>query len=853
MIKGITEKTARGLLARYGENTLAEKKKKSAFALFASQFKDILILILAVSTLFSVIIGQMTEAVTIITIMLLNAVMGFIQEFRTEKTLEALKNMTAPTARVYRNGELKRIAASSLVPSDVISLRAGDRIPADCELISGVSFKSDEAILSGESDAISKSPGGDNRLFMGASVCLGHGEARVVSTGMNTEMGRISAMLGEVVEQPTPLQKRLKSLGVFIAVSCVSCGVVVILLGVLRGEKLLEMLLTGVSLAVAAIPEGLPAIVTIVLALSVNRILSRGAIIRKLHAVETLGSATVICADKTGTITENKMTATDIYTLGKRFTVTGGGNSATGKLLFEGREVDVSQQKTVADALETAVICSVTNLSQSGDELLSDGSPTETALLVAAHKVGIRKKDLLKKYHITLENPFDSTRKMMSVGVSSSKGEKALFVKGAPDYVIKKCTKIATEGGTRPLREKDIITIKEEMKTLSSDAKRVIAIAKRTDGLEENELVFLALCGITDPPRKEVREAVKRCRMAGVRPVMITGDHALTACAVARKVGILTGDERVITGGELEGMSDADLDAAVDNAGVFARVSPKDKLRIVKAFKRRGNVVAMTGDGVNDAPAIKEADIGVAMGISGSDVAKEASSVVILDDNFATIVAAVEEGRIIYQKIKRFIRFLLTSNLGEVLTVLLAMLFHMPIVFIPIQILLINLVTDGLPSVALGMERADSGIMNRPPRSADESLFSGGLVSTILFRGTVLGLCNLLCFSLVYRLSGDLTAARSATYLTLISAQMIHVFECKFEGRKFDWSSIFSNRVLVFACFSSMAASFAVIYIPFMQNIFHTCAVRGEACLIVLGCVLLSPIFGAISNIIKKK
>ncbi len=852
---GLTEQQARKNLAKYGRNELVSQKPKSPVYLFLSQFKDILILILAAATLFSVIAGQMTEAVTIISIMLLNAMMGFIQEYRTEKTIQSLKQMTAPVARVRREGALQTLDAALVAVGDVIELRTGDRIPADARLLAGAGLKTDESILSGESRQVEKKPGaaGLDLLFMGTSVVAGHGVAVVEKTGMRTEMGKIANLLSEVEEEPTPLQRKLASLGKFIAVSCLGCGGAVIALGIARGENPFDMVLTGISLAVAAIPEGLPAIVTIVLALSVNRILSRGAVIRRLHAVETLGSATVICTDKTGTITENRMLVTELYAGGERYALSGGATQS-GRLTAAGKSVDLSMNETLKAALVVGVLCSTSSVEPDGAHALKGrGSPTEIALLGAAYKCGLTREKLAGRFHQLDELPFDSTRKMMSVYVKHG-GRLSVMTKGAPDRVLEKCVNIGTQAGIRPITAADRAAIRAEVERMANDAQRVIALAIAEGDFKEEGLTFLALAGMKDPPRREVREAVRLCRRAGIRPVMITGDHALTARAVAREVGIMNSTQRVIEGEELDRMDDAQLRRTVETASVFARVSPTHKLRIVKALKQNGQIIAMAGDGVNDAPAIKTADIGVAMGISGSDVTKEASSVVILDDNFATIVAAVEEGRIIYQNIRRFIRFLLSSNLGEVLTVVLAMAFGMPVIFLPIQILLINLVTDGLPAVALGMEPAGDGIMCRPPRDPNETLFANGLGVTIVFRGLVLALCNLLSFASVYRLSGgDLVVARSAAFMTLILAQMIHVFECKLDrGAPLSSLHPLRNRTLLAACTLSVALSAAVVYLPPLQAIFQTAAVRGALLVPTLGSVLISPLVGLLDRAFTK-
>ncbi|MEG2634024.1 MAG: HAD-IC family P-type ATPase, partial [Oscillospiraceae bacterium] len=656
-LNGLSEEQARKNIVKYGRNELVSQKPKSPMYLFLSQFKDVLILILAAATIFSVIVGQMTEAVTIISIMLLNAVMGFVQEYRTEKTIQSLKQMTAPVARVRRDGKKFNIDAALVAVGDVIELRAGDRIPADALLHMGVGFKTDESILSGESKAIDKKPGavGHNQLFMGTSVMSGHGIAVVEKTGMSTEMGKIANLLGEVKEEPTPLQRRLASLGKFIAISCLACGASVAALGLARGENAMDMVLTGISLAVAAIPEGLPAIVTIVLALSVNRILSRGAVIRRLHAVETLGSATIICTDKTGTITENKMTVTELYSDFTRFSLSGGGNMQLGKLSSNGKVFDINASESLKAALVCCAMCSNSSVEPNGAKALTvRGNPTETALLCAAFKCGIKKDELIKKFHLLDEIPFDSTRKMMSVYVKH--GDRlSVMTKGAPDRILEKCSYIGTDTGVRPITASDRRRLGAELERMANDAQRVLAIAIKQGDFNENALTFLAFAGMKDPPRREVKGAVELCRRAGIKPMMITGDHALTARAIAREVGIMTDAQRVVEGAEIESSDDARLRALVERTSVFARVSPTHKLRIVNACKQNGHIIAMAGDGVNDAPAIKSADIGVAMGISGSDVTKEASSVVILDDNFATIVAAVEEGRIIYQNIKRFI------------------------------------------------------------------------------------------------------------------------------------------------------------------------------------------------------
>lgn len=854
MRKGLTEAEASRLLKEYGLNELKHKKNRSAVGLFLSQFCDVLVLMLAAATLFSFVIGQYTEAVTIIAVVLLNTVMGFVQEFRTEKTLANLKKLASPVARVVRSGRRRTIDATLVVPGDLIFLRSGDRVPADCELCESAGLSADESILTGESAAVDKDSREAAKLFMGTSVLSGHGEAVVTRTGMSTAMGGIAALLDDEKEPPTPLQKRLSSLGKFIAVTCVFCSLAVVGIGLARGENLFGLTLTGISLAVAAIPEGLPAVVTIVLALSVGRLLAKHAVIRKLPAVETLGCASVICTDKTGTLTENIMTACEFYADGKRYSLSGSAGSQSGNLTEAGRDVPIASAPILRAALECGALCSTSSVEPKKDGLLErSGSPTETALLVAAYKCGITRDALLSRYAVIEERPFDSRRKFMSVQVERGKG-RAVLLKGAPGVILARCSLITTSDGIRQMTTADRGAINAAATRMAGGAMRVIALAAR-EGAEysEDNLAFIALAGLVDPPRTEVTAAVQKCRRAGVRIIMITGDHPLTARAIAQKTGILREGMGVCEGPLLESMDESELASAVRSCDVFARVSPEHKLRIVRALRAQGNVVAMTGDGVNDAPAVRAADIGVAMGIAGSDVTKEAASLVVLDDNFATIVAAVEEGRVIYDNIRRFIRFLLTSNLGEVLTVLLAMAVGMPAVFIPIQILLINLVTDSLPAVALGMEGAGSGVMHRPPRPESEGLFAKGLAFEIVFRGAVMGLANLLTFTTVLRITGDIVCARSAAFITLILAQMIHVFECKLDlGERLTLKSLLSNHTLVFACALSVVAAVSVVYLPVLQNIFFTSHVGGIALLTATACALISPLMGMLSEMLRK-
>lgn len=830
--KGLTSAEARARLDQEGKNELTQQAAPTAAGIFFSQFKDLMSMILAAATLLSAMLGEFTDAVTILAIVVLNAIMGFVQEYRTEKTMEALAQLSAPVARAWRDGSLTRIPANEVVRGDVVSLTAGDRIPADGRAIDPAGISADESLLTGESLPVAKKPG--DMLYMGTNLSAGRCEMEVTATGMKTEMGKIAGMLGESEEKRTPLQVRLDDLGKVIAVGCILICAAVSLIGWLRGEDPMTMLLTGISLSVAAIPEGLPAIVTIVLALSVGRILRKGAIIRKLHAVETLGCAGVICTDKTGTITQNRMSVRRVWSAGTRYEMTGTGLSTKGGLTKDGRSVDAAKDQVLSRMLTAAVLCNGATLEKKGTHYQVQGEPTETALLVMAAKAGYIKEKMRSRQ--LSERPFDSARKLMSVTVRLPEGD-ILLCKGAPDVLLRRCNRIATKEGSRPMSAADRQAAGRAAAEMAQDALRVLGFAEGAPGGGEEDLIFLGLAGMLDPPRPEVAPAVANCKKAGIRPVMITGDHRDTAAAIAKEVGIYKDGDMVVTGEELDRMSDAELTAASSKISVFARVSPAHKLRIVRAFQTAGQIVAMTGDGVNDAPAVKQADIGVAMGGSGTDVTKEASSVVILDDNFATIVSAVEEGRVIYRNIRSFIRYLLTCNLGEVTSMLFSLLLGAPVALMPIQILMVNLLTDGLPAVALGMEPPVRSVMERPPRPKDEGLFAHGLMATIIVRGIFLGLCTSGVFNYVLNQSADLDLARSACYLVLVLSQMVHLFECRGKG---IW--VLDNPCLLGASAFSVLLTFLSVYLPPLQAIFGTTAVGLEWALPVAIGIFAGPV-----------
>lgn len=861
---GLREKEAREILRRVGENALKHKKRAGAIKLFAGQFRDAMIVILLVCTVISALMGEYSEALTIIAIVFLNAVLGFLQEYRTEKTLEKLGELAAPTALVVREGVARKIDARELVPGDIVRLSAGDRVPADCAVLAQNALLCDESMLSGESEPVEKganSGGNRGRAFMGTLVTKGSATCRVTGTGPSTEMGKIAGMLGSIETGQTPLQKRLSQLSKYIGAGCLAVCAVVALTGVLRGEELFDMLLTGISLAVAAVPEGLPAIVTISLALSVGRMVKRKALVRRLHAVETLGCANVICSDKTGTLTENKMTVKQIQSFYSIAKVSGTGFEAAGEFSVGGKRIDPTADRAFEKILQIAAVCNNACVRREKSGFIKSGrvevlgEPTEAALIILAGKAGVSKGSLPLK--VEREFPFDSTRKMMSVQVSEPGGKRLLLAKGAPDILLGRCTHYLGKNGPQPLGSAARGRILEQVGEMAEDALRVLGFCYRELGADESPqetgMVFAGLCGMQDPPRKEAFDAVKKCREAGIRPVMITGDYAVTAKAIARELSIWREGERVLTGAQLDGMSEELLAGILPQISVFARVTPAHKLRIVRAFKAGGSIVAMTGDGVNDAPAVKEADIGVSMGISGTDVTKEAASVILLDDNFATLVSAVEEGRVIYQNIRKFIRYLLSCNIGEVFTMFFAMLSGLPIPLLPIQILLINLVTDGLPAVALGLDPAENDVMRRAPRGKTESVFSQGLAGTIILRGLLIGITTVAVFVALLHTGAGLSAARTGAMLTLVATQLIHVFECKSERRSLFSINPLDNLWLVMAVLVSVAAVYFSLYNPFLAAVFKTVPLSGAQLLRVLSLSAAVPLVAGVLQSLRRR
>ena len=840
---GLTSTDAAERLERYGLNQLQEKKGRSLISQFLDQFKDFMIWVLMGAAIVSGFIGEWIDAVAILAIVILNAILGFIQEYRAEKSLVALKKLASPLSKVLRNGALENVPSCEIVPGDLIELEAGDNVPADARIVWHTpNFGVQEASLTGESTPVIKTcsvldepdvPLAErgNMVYMGTSTASGKGRAIVIGTGMNTELGRIAEMIQSIGHETTPLQKKLEEFGKWIVYLCFGLVGLVFLLDWLRYGRVLDAFMTSVSLAVAAIPEGLPAVVTIALALGVQRMVKRHALIRKLPSVETLGCATVICSDKTGTLTKNEMTVRAVYADGRLLRVTGIGYEPKGEFMDDGAPVDPASRPGLIKTLSGAVLCNNARLVERENGTVGIvGDPTEAALLSAAGKAGVLKTEAEKEHPFIEELPFDSERKMMTVIRRGRDGRPVACVKGAPDILLQNCTALEEGGSMRPMRDEDRKKILDMNDSLAGEALRVLAFAIRHmdeipesfDSKEvEKELTFVGLMAMIDPPREEVKTAVAACKRAGIQPVMITGDHVITAVAIGRELGFLNEDSLTLGGDDLDRYSDERLDENIQRIPVYARVSPEHKLRIVRAWKKRGDVVAMTGDGVNDAPAVKEADIGVAMGITGTDVTKEVSDMIVTDDNFASIVSAVEEGRGIYDNIRKFVHYLLSCNTGEILTMFVALLVGYPVPLLPIQILWVNLVTDGLPALALGVDPVDPGVMNRPPRNPSEPVVTKAQAVLMLLQGAFIGLCSLTAFCAILFLEKEgIVRARTGAFIVLSCSQLFHSFNCRSMTKSIFKLGVFSNMALVGAAVVSFFLQVVVINVPFLRMIF---------------------------------
>jgi P-type Ca2+ transporter type 2C len=871
---GLSPAEAAARLAQYGPNELEERGGVSPLKLLLSQFSNTMVLILIAAAVVSGFLGKVTETAAIAAIVILFALLGFFQEYRAEQAMAALKRLAVPLVRVRRNGDLLELSAKELVPGDVVLLEAGNAIPADMRLVESVNLRIQEAALTGESEPVEKHteplphadvPLGDRRnmAYMGTVATYGRGTAVVTGTGMDTELGNIAALLQGVESGQTPLQQRLDQVGKLLAVGGIIVAALVLLIGVLRGEGLEEMFLTAVSVAVAVVPEGLPAVVTVTLALGAQRMLRRRALIRKLPAVETLGSVTTICSDKTGTLTENRMTVTIIDVAGHFLELQGTARHPASALQLADASPDflAKQPPEIGLALAAGALCNDASLRpdpQTG-RYLALGDPTEGALLVAASQVNLQKNELEEIAPRVGELPFDADRKRMTTvhrlpdelaelplalrALSAAPAPFVAFSKGAVDGLLPLCRAIWLNGAAVPLNAQWRQRIDAANTQMAQNGMRVLGLALRWQTEAEpveDDLIFIGLTGMIDPPRREVKTAVATCKAAGIRPIMITGDHPLTARFIAHDLGI-TDNLRVKTGQDLSQMSPDELAAVVGEVSVYARVTPEHKLRIVEALQAQGQVVAMTGDGVNDSPALRKADIGIAMGITGTDVSKEASEMVLLDDNFATIVAAVEEGRSIYDNIRRFVKFSIAGNVGKVLVMLLAPFLGMNVALLPLQLLWLNLLTDGLLGLGLGVEPAEPGAMKRPPRAPQESLFSGGLGRHVVWVGLAIGLLALGVGTLYY----DAAQPADMRWQTMIFTALAFMQMGQALGSRSTRESIVtlglrSNPVLLGLVGLTAVLQLLVIYVPFLDQFFQVTPLSGAELLLCLALGLLT-------------
>ena len=837
-LTGLSYDEANVRLQLYGSNELIESKHTSSLVLFISQFTSLLIIILFIAAILSAVIGDGVEAIAILIIVILAGVLGFLQEYQAEKAIESLKKMAAPYAAVIRNGKECSIPAHNIVPGDVIILRTGDKIPADARLTEVINLKIDEASLTGESASTEKidtpllqseTSLGDrlNMAYLGTAVSYGRGKAIVTATGMATEFGKIAGMLQATESRKTPLQVDLDKVGRILGIFSIILAAVISLFGIFRGYAVVEMFIWGVALAVAVIPEALPAVVTISLALGVRRMVKRRALIRKLQAVETLGATTIICSDKTGTLTQDEMTIRKIFTNGKLIDVSGSGYTPQGTFSIDGKSFDPMQDRDLSNLLYAGVLCNDTVLQHNNNEWEVLGDPTEGGIIVAAAKAGINHEEIVKLFPRINEIPFSSERKRMTTIHQFHKGLHA-FSKGAPEVVLGTCSYVYRGGKSEPISDKERKEIIDTAHRMGEDALRVLGLAEKpfthddkVDASVEHDMVFLGLVGMIDPPRPEAKDAIKLCEQSGIKPVMITGDHKITAVAVARELGILR-DGGVITGTELEHISDEELEQRVESINVYARIAPEHKMRIVTAFMNRGHVVAMTGDGVNDAPSLKKADIGIAMGITGTDVSKEASDMILTDDNFASIVSAIEEGRSIFENIRKYLIFLLSGNMATVFAMVCALVFMLPLPLSAVQILFINFIMDGLIAIALGVEPPEPGIMRKKPRNVHEGILNKKVLWSIGSIGVWIAIVTVCVF--VWERYNGYSDQHAVTvfFATLILSRLFNGINCRSMEDSIFKLGIFTNKPLVYSTIVAMLLTCIVIYIPAMQKPFGT-------------------------------
>lgn len=873
---GLSSEGARSKLETFGPNELKEQEGKSFLQKLIAQFSDFLILILIAAALISVFVGEAKDAIVIMSIVVVNALLGLYQEGKAEKALEALKKMASPTAKVLRDGNPKEISSSQLVPGDLVILETGDIIPADLRLVESSNLKVEEASLTGESVPVEKRAQetytdvvslGDrhNMAYMSTIITYGRGKGVVVETAEGTEIGKIAAMIQTFEEEETPLQKKLNQLGKVLGMTTIAVCVAVFGIGLLQGREVLEMFMISISLAVAAIPEGLPAIVTIVLAIGMNKMVERNAIVKKLLAVETLGATSVICTDKTGTLTQNEMTVVKVLADNKLIEVEGTGYEPAGDFKLEGNIITTNESSGLKLLLTIAALANDAKLDNSSGMYRIIGDPTEGALVTLAGKAGIDSAELNHMYKRIEEIPFDSERKMMTTfhdmpndeGVSS-------FTKGAPDIIIGRCSRIILDGRVReftPELKSEVLKVNSD---LSRAALRVLAFAFKeyaslptepSPDYNESDMIFVGLTGMIDPPRPEARDAIALCKKAGVNAIMITGDYKETAFAIAKDLGMADNEDQAMMGEKLDGISDEELQEVVKNTKVFARVSPEHKVRIVSALRANGDIAAMTGDGVNDALAIKKADIGVSMGITGTDVAKNTAEMILTDDNFASIVAAVEEGRIIFSNIKKFVYFLLSCNIGEILLVFTSILMNLPVPLLPIQLLWLNLVTDSFPALALGVEKGEPDIMNQPPRNPDEAILDKRMLVGVTFQAIAVAAASLSAYLLSLRMYGleNIEEARTITFATLIVAELLRAYSSRSQKFTLAKIGVFSNKSMVYATLGAFMLLLAVIYIPFMNGIFYTFPLTLVDWEIVLSFAFIPLVVGELTKVVMAK
>lgn len=897
--EGLTQAEAEERLREHGPNELAEKPRPGFFKMLMAQFGNFLVIILIVAAAASLLLGEVVDAVAIMVIVVLNAVVGVVQESKAEAALAALQKMAAPNAQVIREGHRITVPSRELVPGDIVTIEAGNYVPADLRLTESVNLRIEEASLTGESVPVEKHantvldreiPIGDRRnsAFMSTVVTYGRGSGIVVATGMHTQIGLIAEMLQSYEAEPTPLQKKLDQLAKVLGIGCLAICFIIFAWGLIRdthfgtifqqgipayfsAEKrdIISLFMTAVSLAIAAVPEGLPAVVTICLALGMQRMIKRHALIRKLPAVETLGCATVICSDKTGTLTQNEMTVVQGWAGGRRFQVSGEGYAPRGEFMIDNTPFNVSDYEETVLLLYGSLLCNDAKLEESGEENGARtwrmvGDPTEGAMVVAAAKGGIWRADADGIFPRVMEVPFDSERKRMTTihqfrrpaqrdsAIGFDPPAVIAFVKGAPDVVLGLCTGFIKDGKIMPLDAAGEQGILEANRDMAQQALRVLGVAcKPMDSVPgacdcaviEHELVFVGLLGMIDPPRPEVKQAVRVAHGAGIRSVMITGDYKETAEAVAREIGILSPAGKVFTGAELDSMSDRELAEVVDDVNVCCRVSPQHKTKVVDALKTKGHVVAMTGDGVNDAPALKMANIGVAMGITGTDVSKETADMILTDDNYASIVSAVEEGRVIYSNIRKFVFFLLACNIGEVLIVFLSMLFSMPVPLRPIQLLWLNLVTDGAPALALGLEKGEPDVMKLPPRPATEPVINRNMALGLVVIPIVDTVAILSVFAIgIIRFPENLAAAQTMAFITLCMSELLRAYTARSEYYSVFSIGLFSNRWMQLGVISSMFLVLITVYVPFLRPFFGTAFLGIADWLVMIPFMLMAPV-----------